>query len=94
MFSSLIGAGILTGLGALGCLIWLASTPHDGKNQMQRLSILAGFAFLTGCNLGPLLDLAVMVNPALVSCRISQIIRTVIWFLNFYAFLLLVLYNF
>ncbi|XP_063603967.1 probable Bax inhibitor 1 [Penaeus indicus] len=66
MFSTLIGAGLLTGLGAIGALIWLTITPYDGKNQLQRLSLLGAFAFLTGCNLGPLLNLAVMVNPTLV----------------------------
>lgn len=69
MFSTLIGAGLLTGLGAIGALIWLTITPYDGKNQLQRLSLLGAFAFLTGCNLGPLLNLAVMVNPTLVSRR-------------------------
>lgn len=71
MFSTLIGAGLMTGLGAIGALIWLTITPYDGKNQLQRLSLLGAFAFLTGCNLGPLLSLAVMVNPALVSRNIA-----------------------
>ncbi|XP_042232421.1 bax inhibitor 1-like [Homarus americanus] len=66
MFSSYIGAGLLTGLGAFGTLIWLMMTPYNDKNQIQRLSLLGTFAFLSGCNLGPLLDLAVMVNPALI----------------------------
>ena len=67
MFSSMIGAGLLTGIGAIASLVWLTMTPHDGKNQSQRLSLLASFAFLTGCNLGPILDMAVLVNPTLVS---------------------------
>lgn len=66
MFSSLIGAGLLTGIGAIASLICLMATPYDGKNQNKRLSLFAGFAFLTGCNLGPLLDMAVMVDPAIV----------------------------
>lgn len=66
MFSTLIGAGLLTAIGAIGTLIWLTLTPYDGKNQLQRLSLLGAFAFLTGCNLGPLLNMAVMVNPTLV----------------------------
>lgn len=66
MFSSLIGAGLLTGIGAIASLIWLTMTPYDGKNQTQRLSLLASFAFLTGCNLGPILDMAVLVNPTLI----------------------------
>nr|XP_027239078.1 probable Bax inhibitor 1 [Penaeus vannamei] len=34
--------------------------------SLQRLSLLGIFAFLTGCNLGPFLNLAVTINPALV----------------------------
>lgn len=66
MFSTLIGAGLLTSLGAIGILIWLAKTPYNNKNQIQRLSLLGSFAFLCGCNLGPLLQLAVVVNPSLI----------------------------
>ncbi|KAK3872983.1 hypothetical protein Pcinc_022005 [Petrolisthes cinctipes] len=66
LFSSLIGAGLMTSLGALGCLMWLMMTPYDGKNQIQRLGLLVSFAFFTGCNLGPLLQLSIMVNPSLI----------------------------
>lgn len=66
MYSTLIGAGLLTGLSALGSLLWLMMTPYDGKNQLQRLSLLGSFAFFTGCNLGPLLDMAMAVNPTLI----------------------------
>lgn len=66
MFSTIIGAGLLTSLGALAVLTCLFMTPYDGKNQKQRLAMLSGFAFLTGINLGPLLQMAVMVNQTLV----------------------------
>lgn len=66
MFSTMIGAGLLTGLGAIAALIWLMVTPYDGKNQLQRLTLFGSFAFLSGCNLGPLLDMAVRVNPTLI----------------------------
>ncbi|KAK7075073.1 Bax inhibitor 1 [Halocaridina rubra] len=66
MFSTLIGAGLMTGLGAIGFLLWLMATPYDGKNQAKRLALFGSFAFLSGCNLGPLLDMAVRVNPALI----------------------------
>lgn len=66
MFSTLLGSGILTSVGALGSLLWLYGTPYDGKNQVKRLSLLATFAFLTGCNLGPLLEMATMINPTLI----------------------------
>lgn len=45
--------GLLTGLGALGLMIWLMATPHSRETEEKRLAILAGFAFLTGmCGAG------------------------------------------
>ncbi|NXI94265.1 BI1 inhibitor, partial [Psophia crepitans] len=38
----------LTGLGALGLMIWLTATPHSRETEQKRLGMLAGFAFLTG----------------------------------------------
>lgn len=64
--STLLGAGLLTSLGAIGLLLALMATPHDGKNQAKRLGLLSGFAFFSGVNLGPLLNVAIMVDPAIV----------------------------
>jgi len=66
LFGSVIGAGLMTGLGSLACLLMLCFTPHDGKNQAKRLSMLAGFGFFSGVNLGPLLEVAIMINPTIV----------------------------
>ena len=66
MFCSLIDARLITGFGAICTLLWLHMTPYDGKNQIKRLSLFGSFAFLTGYNLGPFLDMAVRVNPALI----------------------------
>ncbi|NXN33604.1 BI1 inhibitor, partial [Nycticryphes semicollaris] len=38
----------LTGLGALGLIIWLTATPHSRETEQKRLGMLAGFAFLAG----------------------------------------------
>ena len=57
---------MMTFLGAIFSLFALMAIPHNGKNQGQRLAILAAFGFMSGCNLGPLLEIAIMVNPALV----------------------------
>lgn len=40
--------GILSVLGSLGMMFWLAMTPHNPETEKKRLAILAGFAFLTG----------------------------------------------
>ena len=66
MFSTLLEAGLMTRLGAIGILIWLMMTPYNEKNQIKRLTLFGSLAFLIGYNLGPLLDIAVRVNPALI----------------------------
>nr|ACO15740.1 Bax inhibitor 1 [Caligus clemensi] len=44
----------------------LYSTADTGKNRMQRLSMLLGFAFLNGVGFGPLLSMAMAQNPAII----------------------------
>merc|ERR1712227_1071278 len=38
----------------------------NGKNRGQRLAMLLGFGFLTGLGMGPMLQLAMMMNPSIV----------------------------
>ncbi|NXC91835.1 BI1 inhibitor, partial [Cercotrichas coryphoeus] len=40
--------GLLTGLGALGLMVWLTVTPHSRETEQKRLGMLVGFTFLTG----------------------------------------------
>ncbi|NXH82093.1 BI1 inhibitor, partial [Edolisoma coerulescens] len=50
--------GLLTGLGALGLMVWLTATPHSRETEQKRLGMLVGFAFLTGsCPQNPLTPL-------------------------------------
>ncbi|NXU59986.1 BI1 inhibitor, partial [Turnix velox] len=56
----------LVGLGALGLMIWLTATPHNRETEQKRLAMLAGFAFLTGTNLGPLLEVCIAINPSII----------------------------
>ncbi|XP_072304986.1 probable Bax inhibitor 1 isoform X2 [Eucyclogobius newberryi] len=58
--------GLLSALGSLALMLWLAMTPHSPDTEKKRLGILAGFAFLTGLGLGPTLDFVVSVNPSIV----------------------------
>lgn len=64
--TTFLTAGLLTSLCAIGFLISLTMTHHDGKNQAKRLGLLSGFAFFSGVNMGPLLQVAIMINPAIV----------------------------
>uniref|UniRef100_A0A8B9QJJ5 Transmembrane BAX inhibitor motif containing 6 n=1 Tax=Apteryx owenii TaxID=8824 RepID=A0A8B9QJJ5_APTOW len=57
---------LLTGFGALGLMVWLTATPHSKETEQKRLGMLAGFAFLTGINLGPLLEMCISINPSII----------------------------
>lgn len=67
MYTNLLrGGGLIFGLLGLGLALALHATPDNGKNRGQRLGMLLGFAFLTGLGTGPLLDMAVRINPSIV----------------------------
>merc|ERR1719510_1419350 len=60
------GGGFLFSLVAAGLALGLFMTPDNGKNRSTRMGMLLGFGFLTGLGLGPLLQLAIMMNPSIV----------------------------
>ena len=67
LFTDLLrGGGLLYGLASLGLIAALHFTPDNGKNRGQRLAMLLGFAFLTGLGTGPILDMAMRINPAII----------------------------
>ncbi|NXW54219.1 BI1 inhibitor, partial [Eurystomus gularis] len=66
MVTHLFQFSLLTGLGALGLMVWLTATPHSRETEQKRLGMLAGFAFLTGINLGPLLEMCISINPSII----------------------------
>jgi len=62
----LFQGGMLTMLGSLGMMAWLAMTPHSPQTEKKRLAILAGFAFFTGVGLGPTMDFVIRINPSII----------------------------
>ncbi len=67
VFTNLLrGGGLLYGLIGLGLAFALHATPDNGKNRSTRLAMLLGFAFFSGLGTGPLLDMAIMINPAVI----------------------------
>jgi len=67
LFTGLLqGGGILFSLAALGLALGLFMTPDNGKNRSTRLAMLLGFAGLTGLGMGPLLSMAIRMNPTIV----------------------------
>jgi Bax inhibitor 1 len=68
LFDSLFRVGgVLTSLLALGAMLWLATTPATQATLARRTQLLAAFAALQGASLGPLLSLAVFVDPSLIA---------------------------
>lgn len=59
-------AGMLSGLIALGLVLGLVFTPDNGKNFIQRFSMLMGLGTFTGHSLGLLLEQVIYINPAIV----------------------------
>ena len=66
LFTNLLSGGFLSTLGAIGFCIALSVTPDDGKNTQKRMSYLMGFAGCTGLAMGPLLEMAMYLNPRII----------------------------
>ena len=67
LFTNLLrGGGLLYGLLGFGLAMGLYATPDNGKNRSTRMALLLGFAFFSGLGTGPLLDMALMINPSLI----------------------------
>jgi len=62
-----LNLGILALLGGIGCMLGLALTPNESKNQLTRLGCLVGFAGCTGLSMGPLLQQVMMINPSIIT---------------------------
>uniref|UniRef100_A0A672HYT6 Transmembrane BAX inhibitor motif-containing protein 6 n=1 Tax=Salarias fasciatus TaxID=181472 RepID=A0A672HYT6_SALFA len=76
----LLQGGVLSVLGSLGMMFWLAMTPASPHTEKKRLALLAGFAFLTGVGLGPTLDLVIAVDPSIV---VTAFLGTAVVFICF-----------
>ncbi|CAG9817101.1 unnamed protein product [Phaedon cochleariae] len=67
LFTNILQAGFLSGIGALVCFFLLMSTPdNNGKEMTKRVGYLLGFSFLTGVGMGPLLEHVILVNPSII----------------------------
>ncbi|ENN75445.1 probable Bax inhibitor 1 [Dendroctonus ponderosae] len=81
LFTNLLQAGFLSGIGAIIFFFLLISTPDDnGKGMMKRVGYLLGFATLTGVGMGPLLEHVILVNPSII---ITAFIATSVVFVSF-----------
>ncbi|KAJ9556053.1 hypothetical protein OSB04_010667 [Centaurea solstitialis] len=70
--------GLLTTFATVGCMAWLLGTPPH-KEQM-RLSLLMASSVLQGASIGPLIELAIEVDPSIL---VSAFVGTAIAFACF-----------
>jgi len=70
--------GLLGFIASLGLIFWLSSVPPE--EVTKRLSILFSFSFLEGLSIGPLLELAIEVDPSII---VSAFLGTCCIFLCF-----------
>lgn len=67
LFTNILhGGGLLFSLVGAACALGLYLTPDNGKNRSTRLAMLLGFAFFSGLGMGPLLDMALRIDPGLI----------------------------
>merc|ERR1711997_684045 len=67
LFTNLLkGGGLVFGLLSIGLALGLYATPDNGKNRSSRLALLLGFASFSGLGTGPLLEMAIRINPAII----------------------------
>lgn len=64
VLGSLLSAGAL--LGTLGFALALTLTPDNGKNTQKRMNYLLALAACMGASTGPLIEIAMFLNPKIV----------------------------
>ncbi|KRT82619.1 hypothetical protein AMK59_4096, partial [Oryctes borbonicus] len=81
LFTNILQAGFLSGIGAIICFFLLMSTPDDnGKKLQLRVGYLLGFAALSGVGMGPLLEHVIQVDPSII---VTALIGTTLVFVSF-----------
>ncbi|KAK7113393.1 hypothetical protein V1264_012691 [Littorina saxatilis] len=80
LFTNVVQAGFLTTIACLGLMLWLATTRHSKENLNKRLAIFTGFTFCSGVSLGPLLDLAISIEPSIIP---TALLGTSVIFISF-----------
>uniref|UniRef100_T1JK17 Bax inhibitor 1 n=1 Tax=Strigamia maritima TaxID=126957 RepID=T1JK17_STRMM len=80
VFTTILSGSFLMGLVSIGLLVALTATADNGKNQRLRLFYLIAFAFVSGLNLGPILEYAIRLDPSIIS---TAMIGTAVIFLCF-----------
>ncbi|KAI5720926.1 bax inhibitor 1 [Diaphorina citri] len=71
---------LLSSVGAFGFLIYVMSTKNQINSNRNRTGAFIGFTLCTGIGLGPLLEMAIVVNPSIV---VTAFMLTTLLFVSF-----------
>eukprot|EP01013_Petalomonas_cantuscygni_P011223 TRINITY_DN24594_c0_g1_i1.p1 TRINITY_DN24594_c0_g1~~TRINITY_DN24594_c0_g1_i1.p1 ORF type:complete len:242 (-),score=56.09 TRINITY_DN24594_c0_g1_i1:449-1174(-) len=66
-----VAAPLLTAFVAVGALMYMMSLPLSRENHTTRLAAYAAFTFFKGMSIGPLVDMALMVDPSVVATAVA-----------------------
>lgn len=81
LFTDIMQAGFLSGIGALIFFGLLLATPdNNGKGLKMRIGYLLGFTTLTGVGMGPLLEHVISVDPSII---VTALVGTAVVFVSF-----------
>lgn len=75
-------AGFLAAIGSVGLAIYLSFSQNDPKTFYTRLGALLAFGFLTGNSIGPLLEMVISIDPAIV---VTALVGTSVVFISLSA---------
>lgn len=71
---------LLSSVGAFGFLIYVMSTKNQAGGDRNRMGAFIGFTLCTGIGLGPLLEMAIIINPAII---VTTLMLTTLLFVSF-----------
>lgn len=81
IFTNILQAGLLSGIGALIFFVLLMTNPdNSGKDMKWRVGYLLGFTTLTGVGMGPLLEHVIIIDPSII---VTALIGTSLVFVSF-----------
>jgi FtsH-binding integral membrane protein len=80
LYTEIFQAGLLSVIAAVGFLFALMATEDSDKSRKMRLGFLLGFAFFSGMGMGPLMEMAIDINPAIV---VTALVSTTLIFVSF-----------
>ncbi|GMT27068.1 hypothetical protein PFISCL1PPCAC_18365, partial [Pristionchus fissidentatus] len=67
MYTDMLRAGFLLSIVSFGLMMALIGTPATAENEKKRLGYFSAFCFTTGISVGPLLEMALAVDPSIIA---------------------------